>query len=221
MDLVKTLCLLLITAMSWYSFTRYRLYENKSLKKSIFTGFLFSMAIFIMGGALVSFNHWFATGILFFISLVVFVVFYEICTKGDNYFAEVERQAEEEKQKKEQAKADGLHKVQAKAASGVKHSPVFKNNRHQNKSAKANLYTANELRQIAFTYMDYNGKITQRDVAVNRFDGFKINAYCLDRRANRTFNLSNIVGEIILRETGELVTPDEWAEIVNIGQHFN
>ena len=226
MEVVKALCLLLSAVLCCYNTTKSSLYEKHSLKKSIFTGFLWSMAIMAIGVVLISFQNWFATGLLFFMTLVIWVSFHGIYTKGDEHFVEAEKLAEEQKKKREQAKADKKNtKVAAvtKPAVTVKpgkadkpkpaeHGPVFKNNRHQ-KRAKARSYTPNELRQIAFTYIDYNGNTTYREVAVNRFDGWKINGHCLDKNANRTFKIYSILSDITLRETGELLKPDEWAEL--------
>lgn len=67
---------------------------------------------------------------------------------------------------------------------------------------------------IAFHYIDGNGNSSYRKVHVTEFDGDTIQAFCTSAGAMRTFFLSRIDGGITLTDTGELVEPYEWANLV-------
>lgn len=175
---------------------RCQLYKKSGLVKTAFYSFLLSFVAMVVSSILIAIEHWIATGILFFITLVALVVFWDLFTKGDNFFSDIE-QLEEKKQEK-----DGPT---------LKQNRLFKNNRYQNKPLNVETFSSSELRMLAFTYIDANDNVTFREVSVNSFDGRRISAYCLDRRAIRTFTLSNIIGKVTLRESGEELAPDEWA----------
>lgn len=81
------------------------------------------------------------------------------------------------------------------------------------KTRKRTHYSRSEVKHIAFDYIDSSGSFTSREVAVNSFDGTYLKAYCLEKRATRTFKLENICGLITLRETGELLSTYEWEDI--------
>lgn len=80
------------------------------------------------------------------------------------------------------------------------------------KTRKRTHYSRSEVKHIAFDYIDSSGSFTSREVAVNSFDGTYLKAYCLEKRATRTFKLENICGLITLRETGELLSTYEWED---------
>lgn len=80
------------------------------------------------------------------------------------------------------------------------------------KTRKRTHYSRSEVRQIAFDYIDSSGSFTSREVAVNSFDGTYLKGYCLEKGATRTFKLENICGLVTLRETGELLSIDEWED---------
>ncbi|HDL7826145.1 hypothetical protein H0I68_17165 [Yersinia kristensenii] len=65
--------------------------------------------------------------------------------------------------------------------------------------------------KIAFNYIDSKGNETFRDVDVKSFDGHQIGGYCHLARRFRTFIIDRIDGDIILRESGEIISSDEWA----------
>lgn len=64
-------------------------------------------------------------------------------------------------------------------------------------------------REFSFSYVDYNGEQSQRQVRVmgiaSNGEQQYLEGYCLDRQAVRTFRTDRIQGELIDMETGELV----------------
>ncbi|MBT9186383.1 hypothetical protein ILP31_20065 [Pectobacterium punjabense] len=65
---------------------------------------------------------------------------------------------------------------------------------------------------IAFSYIDASDNYSFRDVDVKSFDGQYIKGYCHLAGESRTFLLNRIDGDIIVRETGELLDPYKWAD---------
>lgn len=63
---------------------------------------------------------------------------------------------------------------------------------------------------VAFTYEDVDGDITYRTVTVHSATRFYLKGECHDRRAERTFRLDRIVGDLADCETGELMAPSRW-----------
>jgi hypothetical protein len=64
---------------------------------------------------------------------------------------------------------------------------------------------------IEFTYEDSEGAITSRKVTVHSVTHTYLKGKCHARKAERTFRLDRIVGDIIDLETGELIRPWELA----------
>lgn len=68
----------------------------------------------------------------------------------------------------------------------------------------------NDVLYIAFDYEDSKGDRSYREVDVRSFDGERIQAYCHRAKAMRTFIFSRILGDIIIRATGEVKSLDVW-----------
>lgn len=107
-------------------------------------------------------------------------------------------------------KKSRLPKSSQKSKSYVNQPKPTSKSQRSSKTQNYSHYSRNEVRQIAFDYIDSSGNFTSREVAVNSFDGTYLKAYCLEKGATRTFKLENICGLITLRETGELLSIDEW-----------
>lgn len=106
-----------------------------------------------------------------------------------------------------------LPKSSQKSKSYVNQPKPTSKSQRSSKTQDYTRYSRNEVRQIAFDYIDSSGNFTSREVAVNSFDGTYLKAYCLEKEATRTFKLENICGLITLRETGELLSIHEWEDI--------
>lgn len=106
-----------------------------------------------------------------------------------------------------------LPKSSQKSKSYVNQPKPASKSQRSSKTQNHTGYSRNEVRQIAFDYIDSSGNFTSREVAVNSFDGTYLKAYCLEKGATRTFKLENICGLITLRETGELLSIHEWEDI--------
>lgn len=66
------------------------------------------------------------------------------------------------------------------------------------------------LGEVAFTYEDSEGRITERRVTVNSVSGIHIKGECHARGAQRTFRIDRILGDLIDLETGELLSVKKW-----------
>lgn len=60
---------------------------------------------------------------------------------------------------------------------------------------------------IVFAYRDRAFRLTQRRVLVTDCDNTYINGFCYMRGAARTFKRSRIVGDVIVKSTGEIINP--------------
>lgn len=67
-----------------------------------------------------------------------------------------------------------------------------------------------DFRYIAFDYEDSKGVLSYREVDVRSFDGERLQAYCHRAQAMRTFITSRIIGDIIIRPTGEVKPLSDW-----------
>lgn len=101
----------------------------------------------------------------------------------------------------------------AKLAKQSPFTKVSSKNLSSSKTLNSTRYSRNEVRQVAFDYIDSSGNFTSREVAVNSFDGTYLKTYCLEKGATRTFKLENICGLITLRETGEQLSSWEWQNL--------
>ncbi|WP_210453930.1 hypothetical protein [Pantoea ananatis] len=67
------------------------------------------------------------------------------------------------------------------------------------------------LKEIGFSYFDYEGKVAYRRVDVESCDGMFIKGYCHFHREMRAFELVRIEsGIIILRNTGKTIDVNSW-----------
>lgn len=67
------------------------------------------------------------------------------------------------------------------------------------------------LGQIEFSYVDADGKKTQRTVTVHSVTRAYFKGECHTRREERTFRLDRVVGDLVDCATGEILSPKEWA----------
>lgn len=65
--------------------------------------------------------------------------------------------------------------------------------------------------QVAFTYEDSAGDITHRTVTAHSVTAAYIKGECHDRRAERTFRIDRIIGDVTDCDTGEILSPKQWA----------
>ncbi|MGC6386678.1 hypothetical protein ACMV8I_03310 [Ewingella sp. S1.OA.A_B6] len=75
-------------------------------------------------------------------------------------------------------------------------------------------FTDTELTKVAFHYVNSKGEETFRDVDIKSYDGHYLEGYCHLSRQLRTFILNRIEGDIIIRTTGELLDPYQWATML-------
>lgn len=71
-----------------------------------------------------------------------------------------------------------------------------------------------EIKNVAFSYVNSKGESSFRDVDVKSFDGEYLEGYCHLSRKFKTFRLDRVEGEIIMRETGEVIDPNEWVGLM-------
>lgn len=71
-----------------------------------------------------------------------------------------------------------------------------------------------KLGTIEFSYEDANGEITQRTVTVHSVDSTYIKGECHSRRAERTFRIDRVLGDVVDVETGEIFSP------MGLSRHF-
>ncbi|MGS0943736.1 WYL domain-containing protein (plasmid) [Pseudomonas luteola] len=64
---------------------------------------------------------------------------------------------------------------------------------------------------VEFTYEDSKGAITSRKVTVHSVTHTYLKGKCHARKAERTFRLDRIIGDIVDLETGEILRPWEFA----------
>lgn len=67
------------------------------------------------------------------------------------------------------------------------------------------------LGQVEFSYVDADGVKTQRTVTVHSVTRVYFKGECHTRREERTFRLDRIVGDLVDCDTGEILSPKEWA----------
>ncbi len=68
---------------------------------------------------------------------------------------------------------------------------------------------------VAFTYEDAEGDISYRTVTVHSVSSTYLKGECHDKKAERTFRLDRIIGDVTDCETGEILSPKEWARRYN------
>ena len=69
-----------------------------------------------------------------------------------------------------------------------------------------------ELKAVAFSYVNSKRESSFRDVDVKSFDGEYVEGYCYLSRKFKTFRIDRVEGDIIVRTTGEALACHEWAE---------
>lgn len=65
--------------------------------------------------------------------------------------------------------------------------------------------------EIEFTYQDSAGDITRRVVTVHSVTATHIKGECHNRHEERTFRVDRIIGDVVDRDTGELIKPVKWS----------
>lgn len=63
---------------------------------------------------------------------------------------------------------------------------------------------------VAFTYEDSSGDISYRRVTVHSVSSIYLKGECHERRAERTFRVDRVIGELTDCETGEVMSPYVW-----------
>lgn len=201
------------------------------LIKRLLGGVFFGLLIGFLAGCALAFEHWFGYTvfwILFAFSALILLVSDNVDTEPaanapqvlNKYQSTLPSQGENESTSTP-LKKGRLPKSSQKSKSyattkQAKQTPVKKTASQEtsppSKTRKRTHYSRSEVKHIAFDYIDSSGSFTSREVAVNSFDGTYLKAYCLEKRATRTFKLENICGLITLRETGELLSTYEWED---------
>lgn len=64
--------------------------------------------------------------------------------------------------------------------------------------------------EIEFTYQDTEGNVSRRTVTVHSVTRSHIKGECHVRRAERTFRIERIIGDVIDCNTGEILPPRQW-----------
>ncbi|MET3075433.1 hypothetical protein ABXV16_06685 [Pantoea leporis] len=76
-----------------------------------------------------------------------------------------------------------------------------------------------EIKNVAFSYVNSKGESSFRDVDVKSFDGEYVEGYYHLSRKFKTFKLDRVEGGIIiLRNTGETLTCQHWADAMSKGK---
>ena len=65
--------------------------------------------------------------------------------------------------------------------------------------------------RVAFTYEDSVGDVSYRTVTVHSITANHMKGECHDRQAERTFRLDRIIGDLTDCDTGEIMSPTQWA----------
>ncbi|WP_338725845.1 hypothetical protein V8687_19500 [Shewanella baltica] len=202
------------------------------LIKRLLVGVFFGLLVGFLAGCALAFEHWFGYTvfwILFAFSGLILLASENVDTELaanapqvlNKYQSTLPSQGENESTATP-LKKGRLPKSSQKSKSYAttkqsKQVPVKKTVSQEtsqpSKARKRTHYSRSEVKHIAFDYIDSSGSFTSREVAVNSFDGTYLKAYCLEKRATRTFKLENICGLITLRETGELLSTYEWEDV--------
>ncbi|MNJ44627.1 hypothetical protein D3C77_396830 [compost metagenome] len=66
--------------------------------------------------------------------------------------------------------------------------------------------------QVEFSYEDTKGEITYRTVTVHSISKTYLKGECHGRQAERTFRIDRIIGDLVDCETGEIMSPKQWAK---------
>lgn len=65
---------------------------------------------------------------------------------------------------------------------------------------------------IRFSYENSEGEYSERTVRVRSLGGEYFRGHCLKRRADRTFRLDRVIGEVTSEDTGEVADAWRWAD---------
>ncbi|MXR38001.1 hypothetical protein [Craterilacuibacter sinensis] len=85
--------------------------------------------------------------------------------------------------------------------------------RRQKKQSQSRI-TGNRLDAIRFSYLNADGKFSDRSVVVRVLDDEYFQGVCQSRRALRTFRLDRVIGQVTSEDTGEVDDAFSWAESV-------
>lgn len=66
--------------------------------------------------------------------------------------------------------------------------------------------------QVEFSYEDMKGEITHRTVTVHSITRTYLKGECHERQSERTFRIDRIIGDLVDCETGEIMSPQQWAK---------
>lgn len=84
-------------------------------------------------------------------------------------------------------------------------SVIYDRLRNPSSKPKATALVRNDIRRVAFDYIDQDGNLTTREITAERYRNGKIFAYCHLRKAERSFFVSSIQGEVVDVSTGEVL----------------
>lgn len=82
---------------------------------------------------------------------------------------------------------------------------------HSGEPTTASLTVRPGVRRVEFDYIDQESNLTTREVTARSCRDGKITAYCHLRRAERSFFVDSIVGDVTDVETGEILDKRAWA----------
>lgn len=68
---------------------------------------------------------------------------------------------------------------------------------------------------VGFSYIDADGFSSDRTVIVHSVTDDYLKGECMDRKAERTFRLDRIHGDVVNHETGELIDPFELGAVLD------
>jgi hypothetical protein len=77
------------------------------------------------------------------------------------------------------------------------------------------------LDDIEFSYIDSKNDYSERRIIVHSIDDIYLKGFDLDRHARRTFKVENIQGLIVSRDSGEMFTPDQFIDHIEIMEISN
>lgn len=118
------------------------------------------------------------------------------------------------KQSLQASKRAGEARKKDMKARGEKQSdPLWQeayNRRSDNKSSNHSL-SGEPFTEIEFDYLDANGNKSHRTVEVWAIDDEYLEGFCHKANDTRTFVIGRIRGKVLVHDTGEILSPRQWA----------
>lgn len=82
--------------------------------------------------------------------------------------------------------------------------------KHERANTRA-IRTGWSMGDVEFTYQDAEGEVSRRRVTVHSVTSTYLKGECHDRKAERTFRIDRIMGDVVNCDTGEILPPRTWA----------